>query len=87
MEEFQMPDSSAKEVMNLFSNSSLYCNVAKNKKEYRRIVKETGIRFNRKFDSHVIGYCECLTENLNVFLWNFDDGVAMGILTTPTNLN
>jgi hypothetical protein len=87
MEEFQMSDSSAREVMDLFSNSSLYCNVAKNKRDYRVIVKETGIKFSRKFDSHVIGYCECLTENLNIFLWNFDDGVAMGILTTPTNLN
>jgi hypothetical protein len=85
LEEFELHDSSAVEVISLFSRSSLTCNIAWTNNEYKKILKSTGMRFSRKFDNGVRNYCECFTGDYNVFLWNTKEGSAYGVVISSTN--
>lgn len=85
VEEFELEQGQGKELLMLLGVSPIPCSISWNKKEYRRFLRDFGYPYTRKFDRKVESYCECITENYSIFVWNTEGGFSYGLLLTTTD--
>lgn len=85
IEEFELYGDQGRELMMLLEVSDIPCVSVWNKKEYRKFLKEFGYPFSRKFDRKIDAYCECITENYSIFVWNVQGASTYGLLLTSSD--